>query len=59
MIVRQIQDQLVGEAMNHVVHVAHKIAVRLTHAKLLQMVPIIGTLNDFSLLLRDTNKPRI
>jgi len=40
---KQLQDHIVGEAMTRVVHVAHKVAVRLTHAKLLQMVPIVGS----------------
>jgi len=40
---KQIQDHLIGEAVSKVIHVAHKIAVRLTHAKLMQMIPIIGT----------------
>jgi len=39
---RQIQDNLVGEAMRKMIDVAHRIAVRLTHAKLLQFVPFVG-----------------
>jgi len=39
---KQIQDNLVGEAVRKVVDVAHRIAVRMTHAKLLQFVPIVG-----------------
>jgi len=39
---KQLQENFFGEAMRRMVDVAHRIAVRMTHAKLLQFVPVVG-----------------
>jgi len=43
LIQKHLQDNLVNEAMKRLFHIAHQIAVRLTHTKLLQLIPIIGS----------------